>query len=275
MICPHCQVWELLARDKVCSWCGTVLVRREADVSQASSAPSSAEARDMKSGRGILADFLGSRAEPERGQPGSPAPPHAEPIRPTAARPVAASGASPPFVPPPPPPPPRPAAPSQATYAPVSSAASGQVLPPYQPVVSAPRAPSYIPAPYPTPAKGPFRPTRPRAGRRFAAALFLILVTVILYALITPASEPALPTLSASPNPIQRGQRTVLHWSAKGYGKVELDGTPVEPTGSRAVYPSVSTTYRLVATERNGTPEVAETRVIVQGPPHAPAHKPR
>ncbi len=237
---------------------------------------SSAEAQDVDSGRVPPTEFLGSRAEAEREQTGSPTstppptatPPSAPPSPASASRPTA------PFVREPPPPPP----PSQAPFRPVPFPAQTPVPPPYQPVASAPRAPIYSAPPYPAypppAAKGPFRPARPKAGRRFLAALFLILVTVILYALITPATKPPAPTLSANPNPIQRGQRTVLHWSAKDYSTVELDGARVDATGSRAVYPSVSTTYRLVATEKNGTPDIAEARVIVQNPPRSPARKP-
>ncbi len=266
MICPQCQVWELLPRDKVCSWCGTVQVQPEpaGDLSLPSFSVG-AEIRDLE------------LADPAVTTP-TTAMPVAEPVSP-----AAASRPSPPFVGVPPvlpPPPPRPAAPPKATYVPAGSPGHGQVLPPYQPVASAPRTPGYTAAQYPTyppppPARRRVSPARPRAGRRFAAALFLILVTVILYALITPPSKPAVPTLLASPNPIQRGQRTVLHWSAKGYSRVDLDGAPVDLTGSRAVYPSASTTYRLIGTERDGAQSVAEARVIVQSSSRGPARRSR
>lgn len=77
------------------------------------------------------------------------------------------------------------------------------------------------------------------------------------------------PTLSLRVNPtaIEKGQATTLSWNSENATSVTIDngvGT-VEPSGSREVRPSVSTTYMARATGRGGS-AVAEARVTVTAP---------
>lgn len=78
-----------------------------------------------------------------------------------------------------------------------------------------------------------------------------------------PAPAPTI-SLSASPSAIEGGQSTTLSWNSTNATSVTIDngvGT-VEPSGSRTVSPSKSTTYMARATGSGGS-AVAEARVTV------------
>ena len=84
-----------------------------------------------------------------------------------------------------------------------------------------------------------------------------------------PTPPPPAPTasLTANPNSVQKGESTTLTWETTNATDVQIDGVgPVNPTGSRQVTPTDSTTYRLVAKGSGGSQE-ATARVTVEGPP--------
>jgi peptidoglycan-associated lipoprotein len=83
----------------------------------------------------------------------------------------------------------------------------------------------------------------------------------------SPAPPAAMISLNASPSAIEKGQSTTLTWKSSNASGVTIDngiGT-VEPSGSRTVSPSVSTTYKATATSPGGN-AVAEARVTVTAP---------
>jgi peptidoglycan-associated lipoprotein len=84
-----------------------------------------------------------------------------------------------------------------------------------------------------------------------------------------PAPAPTA-SLTANPNTINAGQSTTLIWKTDYATSVTIDqlGT-VDPSGSRSVTPSESTTYRLVAKNDTGTQE-ATARVTVNQAPAPP-----
>jgi peptidoglycan-associated lipoprotein len=91
-----------------------------------------------------------------------------------------------------------------------------------------------------------------------------------------PPPPPAAPTasLTANPNSIQRGEALTLSWETSNATDVALDGLgPVNPSGSRQVSPTDSTTYHLVARGAGGTQE-ATARVTVSAPPPPPPPPP-
>jgi peptidoglycan-associated lipoprotein len=84
-----------------------------------------------------------------------------------------------------------------------------------------------------------------------------------------PTPTPPAPTISlnVSPAAIEKGQSTNLSWNSSNATNVTIDngvGT-VEPSGSRTISPSASTTYKARATGQGGD-AVAETRVTVSAP---------
>jgi peptidoglycan-associated lipoprotein len=84
-----------------------------------------------------------------------------------------------------------------------------------------------------------------------------------------PAPTAALPTITlrVSPTAIEKGQSSTLSWNSANTTGVTIDngvGT-VEPSGSRDIRPSASTTYMARATGPSGT-AVAEARVTVTAP---------
>jgi len=83
----------------------------------------------------------------------------------------------------------------------------------------------------------------------------------------TPPSPAPTVTLNASPSAIERGQFTTLSWDSTNATGVTIDGGigTVEPSGSRSISPSVSTTYMARATGPGGN-AVAEARVTVTSP---------
>jgi peptidoglycan-associated lipoprotein len=87
-----------------------------------------------------------------------------------------------------------------------------------------------------------------------------------------PAPTAPAPTasLTANPNTINAGQSTTLIWKTDYATSVTIDQLGnVDPSGSRSVTPTESTTYRLVAKNDTGTQE-ATARVTVTPAPTAP-----
>jgi peptidoglycan-associated lipoprotein len=87
----------------------------------------------------------------------------------------------------------------------------------------------------------------------------------------TPAPPPPPPpapsaSISANPSTVTAGQSTQLTWQTDNATDVSIDGIgKVQASGSQAVTPTDSTTYRLVAKGPGGTQE-ATTRVTVNRP---------
>ena len=91
-----------------------------------------------------------------------------------------------------------------------------------------------------------------------------------------PPPAPTAPTasLSANPNTINQGQPTTLTWQTTNATDVSIDGIgPVDPSGSRQVTPTDSTTYHLVAKGPGGTQD-ATARVTVNAAPAPPPPPP-
>jgi peptidoglycan-associated lipoprotein len=87
-----------------------------------------------------------------------------------------------------------------------------------------------------------------------------------------PAPAPTA-SLSASPNTINPGQSTTLTWTTQYATDVTIDQLgKVDPSGSRMVLPSESTTYRLIAKNSSGTQE-ATARVTVNAMPPPPTNQ--
>jgi len=92
----------------------------------------------------------------------------------------------------------------------------------------------------------------------------------------TPPPAPTAPTasLSADPNTINQGQSTTLTWQTTNATDVSIDGIgSVNPSGSRSVAPTDSTTYHLVAKGPGGTQD-ATARVTVNPAPAPPPPPP-
>jgi peptidoglycan-associated lipoprotein len=85
-----------------------------------------------------------------------------------------------------------------------------------------------------------------------------------------PASTAPTASLSANPNTLDKGQSTTLTWQTTNATDVSIDGIgPVDPSGSRQVTPSDSTTYHLIAKGPGGTQD-ATARVTVNAAPAPP-----
>ena len=80
-------------------------------------------------------------------------------------------------------------------------------------------------------------------------------------------------SLSANPNTINAGQATTLTWNTEHATDVTIDQLgKVDPSGSRTMLPSQSTTYHLVAKSAVGTQEAtARVTVVPPQPPPPPA----
>jgi ABC-type transport system substrate-binding protein len=81
--------------------------------------------------------------------------------------------------------------------------------------------------------------------------------------------EPSLAQIlsfEAKSSKIERGQRTTLSWTTRDAVRVELNGKPVESSGSITVKPSKTTDYHLVATAKSGAMSDQMTRVTVAVP---------
>lgn len=84
-----------------------------------------------------------------------------------------------------------------------------------------------------------------------------------------PAPAPTA-SLSANPDTINKGDSTTLTWQTTNATTVSIDGIgPVDPSGSRQVTPTDSTTYHLVAKGVGGTQD-ATARVTVNAAPAPP-----
>src|SRR5271169_537499 len=79
-------------------------------------------------------------------------------------------------------------------------------------------------------------------------------------------------SLTANPNTISPGQSTTLTWNTEHATDVTIDQLgKVDPSGSRTLSPSQSTTYHLVAKNAVGTQEATARVTVVQAPPPPPA----
>jgi peptidoglycan-associated lipoprotein len=77
-------------------------------------------------------------------------------------------------------------------------------------------------------------------------------------------------SLTANPNTIQAGQASTLTWKTDYATDVSIDQLgKVDPSGSRSVVPTESTTYHLVAKNDSGTQE-ATARITVIASPQPP-----
>jgi len=79
-------------------------------------------------------------------------------------------------------------------------------------------------------------------------------------------------SLTANPNTINPGQATTLTWTTEHATDVTIDQLgAVDPSGSRTVSPSQSTTYHLVAKNAVGSQEATARVTVVQAPTPPPA----
>jgi hypothetical protein len=85
----------------------------------------------------------------------------------------------------------------------------------------------------------------------------------------TPPPPVPMPTalLNAMPSTIQSGQSTTLQWSTSNATTITLDGSPVNANGSRAVSPTATTTYTLVAGNASGSVQSQVTVTVTAPPP--------
>lgn len=80
------------------------------------------------------------------------------------------------------------------------------------------------------------------------------------WTITAPVAAPVISTLAATPATINAGESSVLSWAATGATTLRLDNVDVTGTTMRAVNPTVTTTYTLVAT--NATGSVSRTITI-------------
>jgi hypothetical protein len=93
--------------------------------------------------------------------------------------------------------------------------------------------------------------------------------TVMLAA--TPVG-PVTAGVSASPTSIASGQLAIITWTTKNAVRVTLNGTPVALNGSLAAKPSMTTTYKVVATGSTGTTDWGSATVrVIKAPEGAVA----
>lgn len=87
------------------------------------------------------------------------------------------------------------------------------------------------------------------------------------------AAKPVINYFTAEPTTISSGQPASLRWSVSDATNVQIEGIgSVSPNGSRAVYPTSTTTYHMTASGTGGTTQ-ADATVSVSAPP-APAAAP-
>jgi hypothetical protein len=77
------------------------------------------------------------------------------------------------------------------------------------------------------------------------------------------ATGPVAAGANASPAVITSGQTSVITWTTKNAVSATLNGTSVPLTGSMAVYPTVKTTYKVVATGATGRTDWGSATVSV------------
>jgi peptidoglycan-associated lipoprotein len=89
-----------------------------------------------------------------------------------------------------------------------------------------------------------------------------------------PPPPPPAPTasMSANPNTINAGQSSTLMWKTDYATDVEISGLGKDdPTGSRTVNPTESTTYHLIAKNDTGTQEATARITVTPAPAPPPA----
>ena len=69
---------------------------------------------------------------------------------------------------------------------------------------------------------------------------------------------------TATPAALEAGQTASLAWNVTGAARVTLDGLPADSTGTRAVAPTQTTTYTLVAVDRLDATRADTARVTVE-----------
>ncbi len=88
------------------------------------------------------------------------------------------------------------------------------------------------------------------------------------------AKAPVVAQFTADPSSIERGQSSTLRWSVSDATSVSIDPGlgPVQSNGSRQVFPSNTTTYRLVASGPAGNANATATVnvTVPQAPPSGP-----
>jgi len=156
----------------------------------------------------------------------------------------------------------------------------GALLAPEDPVSPAPAETSIsLPAARVPEAKLPppqLPPEKPRSGRLAgilaAVVAFLLIAGGVTWFVISRRNQPWEPGLSfsASAAQINRGQQVTLQWSAADTASMKLNDEAVPVSGSRAVSPAATTTYRVTALSRGGESQSREITVRViepAGPP--------
>src|SRR5260370_27725227 len=68
---------------------------------------------------------------------------------------------------------------------------------------------------------------------------------------------------SASATSITRGQSSVITWTTRNAVSATLNGAPVALNGSLTVFPTVTTTYKIVATRSTGHTDWGSSTVTV------------
>src|SRR5690349_4486323 len=117
----------------------------------------------------------------------------------------------------------------------------------------------------------------------FLAFAALVLVVSLAACKKKPPPAPAAPppppptptaSLNANPTTVEKGQSVTLTWRTENATSASIEGVGnVDLSGSQAVTPQDSTTYRLVARGPGGQQE-ATARVTVNAPPPPPPPAP-
>jgi len=87
-----------------------------------------------------------------------------------------------------------------------------------------------------------------------------------------PAAKPVINYFTAEPSTVNSGQPSSLRWSVTDSTSVTIDNEigVVSPNGRRGVYPTVTTTYHLIATGAGGSTTADATVTVSTPPPPAP-----
>jgi peptidoglycan-associated lipoprotein len=92
-----------------------------------------------------------------------------------------------------------------------------------------------------------------------------------------PPAAPDIAMFAAEPSSIDRGQSSTLRWEVTNANQISIDngvGT-VQATGSRSVYPTETTTYKLTANGPGGTLSKTATVTVNAPPPPPPPPAPK
>ena len=92
-----------------------------------------------------------------------------------------------------------------------------------------------------------------------------------------PPAAPDIAMFAAEPSSIDRGQSSTLRWEVTNANQIAIDngvGT-VQATGSRSVYPTETTTYKLTANGPGGTLSKTATVTVNAPPPPPPPPAPK